>query len=84
MTIAYISKDKNKGFYVPKSEILIELFIELHNFLIRPSSLKKIEIFQAECKLTEIIKRVIDICNNSVFVSFNLGLRMEEIDNNAS
>jgi hypothetical protein len=71
-------KDKNKGFYVPKSELLIELFTELHNFVIQSSSLTKIERFQAECKLTEIIKKLVDICNNSVFLSFNLELKMVE------
>ena len=80
MTIEYNYKDKNKGFPALKNEILIDLYFELDKFLNR--TLSKIEIFQIECKVTDTLKKIIDICNNNVFVSFNLELRMEKIDEN--
>jgi len=74
----YNYKDKNKGFPVFKNEILIDLSCELDKFLNR--TLSKIEIFQIECKVTDTLKKIVDICNNNVFVSFNLELRMEKVN----
>ena len=80
MTIDYNYKDKNKGFSELKNEILINLFFELHKFLNRNTPLSKFEIFQIECKVTDILKKLVDICNKNVFSNFNLELRMEDID----
>ena len=80
MTIEYNYKDKNKGFPALKNEILIDLYFELDKFLNR--TLSKIEIFQIEYKVTGTLKKIIDICNNNVFVSFNLELSMEKVDEN--
>ena len=80
MTIEYNYKDKNKGFPTFKNEILRDLSFELDKFL--NQTLSKIEIFQIECKVTDTLKKIVDICNNNVFVSFNLELRMEKIDEN--
>ena len=74
----YNYKDKNKGFPVFKNEILIDLSFELDKFL--NQTLSKIEIFQIECKVTDTLKKIVDICNNNVFVSFNLELRMEKVN----
>ena len=71
---------KNKGFPTLKNEILIDLSFELDKFL--NQTLSKIEIFQIECKVTDTLKKIIDICNSNVFVSFNLELRMEKVDEN--
>jgi hypothetical protein len=78
MTIDCNYKDKNKGFPAFKNEILIDLSSKLDKFLYR--TLSKIEIFQIECKVTDTLKKIIDICNSNVFVSFNLELRMEKVD----
>lgn len=80
MTVEYNYKVKNKGFLELKNEALVNLFIELYNIQNRISSVSKIEIFQNECKLTDIFKKLLDICNNNVFVSFNLELRMEKVN----
>ena len=56
----------------------INLFFELDKFLNRTSSLSKFDKFQIECKVTDILKKLVDICNNNVFSNFNLELRMEE------
>jgi hypothetical protein len=78
MTVEYNYKVKNNGFPAFKNEILIDLSRELDKFLNR--TLSKIEIFQIECKVTDTLKKIVDICNNNVLVSFNLELRMEKID----
>ena len=76
----YNYKDKHKGFHAFKNEILIDLSFELDKFL--NQTLSKIEIFQIECKVTDTLKKIVDICNNNVFVSFNLELSMEKVDEN--
>jgi hypothetical protein len=68
-------KDKNKGFPKHENEALIKLFIDLNNIQNR-ISLSKFETFQIECKLTDILKKVLDICNKNVFSNFNLELAM--------
>ena len=68
-------KDKNKGFPESKNEIL-NLFLQLHKFLNRNVPKSKIEIFQSECKLTDILKNLLDICNKNVFSNFKLELTM--------
>ena len=70
----YNYKDKNKGFSAFKNEILIDLSCELDKFL--NQTLSKIEIFQSECKLTDILKNLLDICNKNVFSNFKLELTM--------
>jgi hypothetical protein len=69
-------KDKNKGFSKHENEALVNLFIELYNKRNRISSVSKIEIFQSECKLTDILKNLLDICNKNVFSNFKLELTM--------
>ena len=76
MTIEYNYKDKNKGFPALKNEILIDLYFELDKFLNR--TLSKIEIFQIECKVTDTLKKLLDICNKNVFSNFKLELAMVE------
>lgn len=76
MVIDYNYKDKNKGFSKHKNEALVNLSIELYNIQNRISSVSKIEIFQSECKLTDILKNLLDICNKNVFSNFKLELTM--------
>ena len=80
MTIEYNYKDKNKGFFEFKDETLLDLFFELHKFLNRNISLSKFEIFQIECTVTGILKKLVDSCNKNVFSNFNLELRMEDVE----
>ena len=68
-------KDKNKGFLEPKNEI-INLSFELDKFLNRNSPISKYETSQIECKLTDILKKLLDICNKNVFSNFKLELAM--------
>ena len=70
----YNYKDKHKGFHAFKNEILIDLTFELDKVL--NQTLSKIEIFQSECKLTDILKNLLDICNKNVFSNFKLELTM--------
>ena len=79
MTIEYNYKDKNKGFPEPKNEIL-NLFLELHKFLNRNVPFSKFETFQTECKVTDILKKLVESCNKNVFSNFTLELRMEVIE----
>ena len=72
-------KDKNKGFPEPKNEIL-NLFLELHKFLNRNVPFSKFETFQTECKVTDILKKLVESCNKNVFSNFTLELRMEDIE----
>jgi hypothetical protein len=76
-------KDKNKGFPELKNEILLDLYFELHNFLNRNTPISKFEIFQIECKVTDILKKLVDRCNKNIFSNFNLELRMEDDTDNA-
>jgi hypothetical protein len=69
-------KVKNKGFSKLENEALVDLFIELCNTKNEIYSLSKFESFQIECKLTDILKRLLDICNKNVFSSFKLELVM--------
>ena len=80
MTIEYNYKDKNKGFFEFKDETLLDLFFKLHKILNRNISLSKFEIFQIECTVTGILKKLVDSCNKNVFSNFNLELRMEDIE----
>ena len=73
-------KDKNKGFSKHENEALINLFIELNNIQNQTESVSTFEIFQNECKLTDILKKLLDICNKNVFFSFKLELSM--VDDN--
>ena len=79
MTIEYNYKVKNKGFPEPKNEIL-NLFLELHKFLNRNVPFSKFETFQTECKVTDILKKLVESCNKNVFSNFTLELRMEDIE----
>lgn len=72
-------KDKNKGFPEPKNEIL-NLFLELHKFLNSNVPKSKFEIFQIKCKVTGILKKLVESCNKNVFFNFTLELRMEDIE----
>ena len=74
----YNYKDKNKGFPAFKNEILN--LLELHKFLNRNTPISKFEIFQIECKVTDIVKKLVDRCNKKLFFNFNLELRMEDIE----
>ena len=67
----YNYKDKNKGFHEPKNEIL-NLFLELHKFLNSNILFSKFETFQTECKVTDILKKLLESCNKNVFSNFNL------------
>ena len=40
----------------------------------------KFEIFQIECNVTDILKKLVESCNKNVFSNFNLELRMEDIE----
>ena len=75
----YNYKDKNKGFPEPKNEIF-NLFLELHKFLNRNVPFSKFETFQTECKVTDILKKLVESCNKNVFFNFTLELRMEDIE----
>jgi hypothetical protein len=70
-------KDKNKGFS-NENETLVNLFIELCNTKNQIYSLSKFEIFKIECKLTDTLKKLLDICNKNVFSSFKLELAMAD------
>jgi hypothetical protein len=76
MIIDSNNKDKNKVFSKLEKEKLNELFIKLNNIQNQTSSLSRFEIFQSECKLTNILKKILDICNKNVFSSFKLELTM--------
>ena len=80
MTIEYNYKDKNKGFFEFKDETLLDLFFKLHKILNLNTPLAKFEIFQIECKVTGILKKLLESCNKNVFSNFNLELRMEDIE----
>ena len=82
MTTEYNYKDKNKVFSKLKDETLLELF-ELHKLLNRNISLSKFEIFQIECTVTGILKKLVDSCNKNVFYNFNLELKMKDGTDNA-
>jgi len=71
-------KDKNKGFPAFKNEILN--LLELHKFLNRNVPFSKFETFQTECKVTDILKKLVESCNKNVFSNFTLELRMEDIE----
>ena len=73
-------KDKNKGFPEPKRNEILNLFLELHKFLNRNEPISKFEIFQTECKVTDILKKLVESCNKNVFFNFTLELRMEDIE----
>ena len=83
MTIEYNYKDKNKVFSKFKDETLLDLFFELHKFLKRNIPFSKFEIFQIECKVTGILKKLVDSGNKNVFSNFNLELKMKEDSDNA-
>ena len=74
----YNYKDKNKGFPTFKNEILN--LLELHKFLNHNTPISTFEIFQIECKVTDILKKLVESCNKNVFFNFNLELRMEDIE----
>jgi hypothetical protein len=75
MIIGCNYKDKNKGF--SKHEMkLSNLIIELNNIQNKTSLLSQFEIFQIKCKLTDILQKFVDFCNNNVFWSFKLELKM--------
>jgi hypothetical protein len=76
MIIDFKYKGKNKGFSKHENEALIHIFIELNNIENQTESLSTFEIFQNECKLTDILKKLLDICNKNVFSSFKLELAM--------
>ena len=80
MTIEYNYKDKNKGFPELKKNEILNLFLELHKFLNRNAPISKFEIFQIECKVTDILKKLADRCNKKLFFNFTLELRMEDIE----
>jgi hypothetical protein len=80
MAIVYNYNNKNKGFSKQENEALIYLFIELYNIQNQISSLSEFETFQIECKLTDILKRLLDIYNKNVFSSYKLELTM--VDDN--
>lgn len=73
-------KDKNKGFSKHENEALVNLFIEVNNIQNRISLLSKFETLKIECKLRDIFKKLLDICNNNVFSNFKLELTM--VDDN--
>ncbi len=77
----YNYTDKNKGFPTFKNEILN--LLELHKFLNHDTPISKFEIFQIECKVTDILKKLVESCNKNVFFNFNLELRMEDDTDNA-
>jgi len=80
MAIVCNYNNKNKGFSKHENEALIHVFVELCNIQNRISSVSKFETFQIECKLTDILKRLLDIYNKNVFSSFKLELTM--VDDN--
>ena len=75
-------KDKNKGFSKLENDTIKELFIKLNNIQNQTSSLSKFEIFQSEGKLTDVLKKLLDICNKNVFSSFKLELTMVDDNEN--
>ncbi len=60
MTIEYNYKDKNKGFPELKKNEILNLFLELLKFLNRNAPISKFEIFQIECKVTDILKKLVE------------------------
>ena len=76
----YNYKDKNKGFPELKKNEILNLFLELHKFLNHNAPISKFAIFQIECKVTDIIKKLVESCNKNVFFNFTLELRMEDIE----
>jgi predicted nucleotidyltransferase len=77
MAIECSYNDKNQDFSKLESETLIDLLVELNNVQ-NKTSLSKFEIFRIECKLTDILKKLLDICNKNVFSSFKLELVMAD------
>ena len=75
-------QDKNKGFSKLENDTIKELFIKLNNIQNQTSSLSKFEIFQSEGKLTDVLKKLLDICNKNVFSSFKLELTMVDDNEN--
>jgi hypothetical protein len=80
MTISNIHTVKNKGFFEFKNETLFDLFFELHKIQYRNIPLSEVEKFQIECKFTDILNKLVDVCNKYFFFNFNLELRMEDIE----
>jgi hypothetical protein len=83
MIIDYNYEDKNKGFSDFKNETLVDLFFKLNKFQNCNTLLSKLEIFQIEYKVTDILKKLVDRCNKNIFSNFNLDLRMEDDTDNA-
>jgi hypothetical protein len=73
MIIDFNYKDGNKGFPKLEKGTLKDLIVELSNI---QNPLSKFEIVQNECKLTDILKKLLDIYNKNVFCSFKLELTM--------
>jgi hypothetical protein len=82
MAINYIYNDKNISFLKEENETILDLFVKLNNIQHRTKALSKIEIFQSECKLTDILKKLLDICNKNVFSNFKLELKMVDDNEN--
>jgi hypothetical protein len=82
MIIDFNYKDENKGFSKLENDTIKELFIKLNNIQNQTSSLSKFEIFQSEGKLTDVLKKLLDICNKNVFSSFKLELTMVDDNEN--
>ena len=82
MIINFNYKDENKGFSKLENDTIKELFIKLNNIQNQTSSLSKFEIFQSEGKLTDVLKKLLDICNKNVFSSFKLELTMVDDNEN--
>jgi hypothetical protein len=80
MTIVCNYKSKNQGFSKDENETIINLFNILNNIQNQTELLSKLEIFQIECELTDILKKVVDICNKKLFSNFTLELIM--VDDN--
>ena len=80
MIIEYNHKDKNKDFSDFKNETFVDLFFKLYIFQNCNPLLSKFEIFQIECKVTGILKKLLESCNKNVFSNFNLELRMEDVE----
>ena len=75
MIIDSIYRDKNKDFSF-KNETVQTLFYELDKLSNRHSSLSNFNKFLFECKATDILQQFVDFCNNNVFWSFKLELKM--------
>lgn len=80
MTIVCNYKSKNQGFSNDENETIINLFNKLNNIQNQTELLSKFEIFQIECELTDILKKIVDICNKKIFSNFTLELIM--VDDN--